>query len=74
MATIKLADNHTVLLTIYLFFYLQDSILDEEFHEEEITVSRFLVHVEYSSIGCLSLKSHSNIVERAEVDTPKLQV
>lgn len=58
----------------FFCFNLQESILDEEFHEEEITVSRSLVDIENSSLGCLSLKTHSNVVERAEANTSKFQV
>lgn len=55
-------------------FYLQDSIHDEEFQEKEITISRPLVNIKYSSMSLLGLKSHSNIVEHAKVDSLKLQV
>lgn len=55
-------------------FYLQDSIKDEELHEEEITISRSLVHIDNSSLGCLTLKAHSNGVYRFELKTFKLQI
>lgn len=55
-------------------FYLQDSIQDEEFHEEKVTIRRSLVHIENCSVGCLSLKPHSNDVEQAEFNTFKLQI
>lgn len=55
-------------------FYLQDSIKDEELHEEEITISRSLVHIDNSSLGCLTLKAQSNGVYRFELKTFKLQI
>lgn len=55
-------------------FYLQDSIKDEELHEEEITISRSLVHIDNSSLGCLTLKAHSNGVYHFELKTFKLQI
>lgn len=58
----------------FLTFYLQDSIQNEEFHEKEISVSRSLVNIKYSSLGHLCLKFHSNVVECFEVNTLKLQV
>lgn len=59
---------------VHLRLYLQDSIQDEKFHEEEIPISRSLVNIKYSSLGRLSLKSHSDVVECFEVNTLKLQI
>lgn len=55
-------------------FYLQLAIQDEEFDEEEVTSSRSLVHIEESSLGCLSLETHCKVVDCAEVDPFKLQI
>lgn len=55
-------------------FYLQDTIKDEEFHEEEITISRSLVHINNRSLGCFALKAHCNGVYCFKLKTFKLQI
>lgn len=55
-------------------FYLQDTIKDEEFHEEEITISRSLVHINNRSLGCFALKAHRNGVYCFKLKTFKLQI
>lgn len=56
-----------------LRLYLQESIYEEELHEE-VSVSGTLVHVQESSPGCCRLETHSDVVDGGQFHGRKLQI